>query len=55
MAWEFFDGACEGVPTCGAGGILFLKEKHFIIFNYVVGNRGWGWNFVSMDLSKNCI
>jgi hypothetical protein len=39
-AWKFFDGAYQGTPsTCGAGGILFLKEKHSLLLNM---QPGWG-------------
>ena len=31
--WGFFDGSASGKPqVCGAGGILYLKDDHYITF-----------------------
>ena len=36
--WGFFDGSAFGNPkVCGAGGILFLKDDHYITFKAGLG------------------
>ena len=36
--WGFFDGSTSGKPqVCGAGGILFLKDDHYITFKAGLG------------------
>ena len=36
--WGFFDGSTAGNPkVCGAGGILFLKDDHYITFKASLG------------------
>ena len=36
--WGFFDGSASGNPkVCGAGGILFLKNDHYITFKAGLG------------------
>ena len=36
--WGFFDGSAMGIPkVCGARGILFLKDDHFITFKASLG------------------
>ena len=36
--WGFFDGFASGDPhTCGAGGIIFLKDDHYFTFKAWLG------------------
>ena len=37
-AWGYFDGSAAGDPMiCGAGGILFISDRHHITFKEVLG------------------
>ena len=37
-AWGYFDGSAAGDPMiCGAGGILFISDRHFVTFKAGLG------------------
>lgn len=37
-SWLYFDGAAQGSPSmCGAGGVVFLLDFHYIKFKAGLG------------------